>query len=67
MENYLDTLFWDIFRIKLNNNEKEKCLFEFGFTVEKVLFTIFIFSQKYNINMDLFYDNIDNCTYNEIL
>lgn len=67
MEKYLDTLFFDICEAKFNSEEKEKCLFEFGFAVEKVLLIIYLFAKKYNIQLSYYYININNCTYNEIL
>lgn len=67
MEKYLDTLFWDICKIKFTNGDKDKCLFEFDLSVEKTLFIIFLFSQHYCIKLEHFYEKINKCSYNEIL
>lgn len=67
MEEYLDALILNMFNVILKNHEKDKCLFEFNFSVEKVLYVIFMFSKNYNIDILCFQKNIEICSYNEIL
>lgn len=67
MEEYLEKLIIDVFGVRLNSAQKEKCLFEFDFSVERVLFIIYEFSKKFNINIICFQEEINLCSYNEIL
>lgn len=67
MEQYLDLLFLDIFNVKLNEKDKDKCLFELDFMVEKILYIIVKVCQHYNIEPRLYYENVNICSFNEIL